>query len=70
MVVRIDPRYFCLAEVETLPGDATKAREKMGWTPNSTLEQPVAEMVEIDHEEARKKALLKREDFNVVGTRE
>ena len=56
--------------METLLGDPTKAREKLGWTPTTTLEQLVAEMVETDHEEARKEALLKREGFNVVGTRE
>ena len=54
--------------METLLGDPTKAREKLGWTPTTTLEQLVAEMV--DHEEARKEALLKREGFNVVGARE
>ena len=70
VVVRIDPRYFRPAEVETLLGDPTKAREKLGWTPTTTLEQLVAEMVETDHEEARKEALLKREGFNVVGARE
>ena len=49
-------------------GDPTKAREKLGWTPTTTLEQLVAEMVETDHEEARKEALLiLREGFNVVG---
>ena len=50
--------------------DPTKAREKLGWTPTTTLEQLVAEMVETDLEEARKEALLKREGFNVVGARE
>jgi len=70
VVVRIDPRYFRPAEVETLLGDPTKAREKLGWTPTTTLEQLVAEMVETDLEEARKEALLKREGFNVVGARE
>ena len=70
MVVRIDPRYFRPAEVETLLGDPTKAREKLGWTPTTTLEQLVTEMVETDHEEARKEALLTREGFNVVGARE
>ena len=70
VVVRIDPKYFRPAEVETLLGDPTKAREKLGWTPTTTLEQLVVEMVETDHEEARKEALLKREGFKVVGARE
>jgi GDPmannose 4,6-dehydratase len=43
VVVRIDPRYFRPAEVETLLGDPTKAREKLGWTPTTTLEELVAD---------------------------
>ena len=70
IVVRIDPRYFRPAEVETLLGDPSKAREKLGWTPTTTLEQLVAEMVVADREEARKEALLKRKGFDVVGPRE
>ena len=46
-VVRIDPRYFRPTEVETLLGDPTKAREKLGWTPTS-LEEMVKEMVDND----------------------
>lgn len=69
-VVRIDPRYFRPAEVETLLGDPTKAREKLGWVPQTTLEELVAEMVTEDLQEARKEVLLKREGFNVVGSRE
>lgn len=70
VVVRIDSRYFRPAEVDTLLGDPTKAREKLGWTPTTTLEELVAEMVKEDLQEARKEALLKREGFNVVGARE
>ncbi len=70
VVVRIDPRYFRPAEVDTLLGDPTKAREKLGWTPTTTLEELVEEMVDTDLDEARKEALLKREGFNVVGARE
>ena len=70
VVVRIDPRYFRPAEVDTLLGDPTKAREKLGWTPTTTLEELVAEMVTEDLQEARKEALLKREGFDVVGARE
>ena len=54
VVVRIDPRYFRPAEVETLLGDPSKAREKLGWTPTTTLEELVAEMVDADVEEAKK----------------
>ena len=70
VVVRIDPRYFRPAEVETLLGDPTKAKEKLGWTPTTTLEELVAEMVAADREEAAKEALLRRKGFAVVGSME
>jgi GDPmannose 4,6-dehydratase len=70
VVVRIDPRYFRPAEVETLLGDPTKAREKLGWTPTTTLEELVHEMVVADVEEAAKEATLRREGFLVVGSME
>jgi GDPmannose 4,6-dehydratase len=70
VVVRIDRRYFRPAEVETLLGDPTKAREKLGWTPTTTLEELVAEMVAADREEARKEAILRLKGFNVVGSME
>ena len=70
VVVRIDPRYFRPAEVETLLGDPTKAKEKLGWTPTTTLEELVAEMVATDKEEAKKEAYLKLKGFNVVGSME
>ena len=70
VVVRIDPRYFRPAEVETLLGDPTKAREKLGWTPTTTLEELVTEMVAADKEEAATEATLRREGFAVVGSME
>ena len=70
VVVRIDPRYFRPAEVETLLGDPTKAKETLGWTPTTTLEELVAEMVATDKEEAAKEALLRRKGFAVVGSME
>jgi GDPmannose 4,6-dehydratase len=69
-VVRIDPRYFRPAEVETLLGDPSKAHAKLGWTPTTTLEELVAEMVAHDKAEAAKEAILRREGFNVVGSME
>jgi GDPmannose 4,6-dehydratase len=69
-VVRIDPRYFRPAEVETLLGDPSKAHARLGWTPTTTLEQMVAEMVDHDKAEAAKEAILRREGFNVVGSME
>jgi GDPmannose 4,6-dehydratase len=69
-VVRIDRRYFRPAEVETLLGDPSKAHAKLGWTPTTTLEELVAEMVDHDKAEAAKEAILRREGFNVVGSME
>ena len=69
-VVRIDRRYFRPAEVATLLGDPTRARERLGWTPTTTLEELVAEMVATDKEEAAKEATLRREGFKVVGSME
>jgi GDPmannose 4,6-dehydratase len=70
MVVRIDPRYFRPAEVETLLGDPSKAHVKLGWTPTTTLEELVAEMVAADREGACKEAILRLKGFNVVGSME
>ena len=70
VIVRIDPRYFRPAEVETLLGDPTQAKEKLGWTPSTTLEEMVTEMIQVDQEEASKEAYLKRKGFQVVGARE
>jgi GDPmannose 4,6-dehydratase len=70
VVVQIDPRYFRPAEVETLLGDPTKAKDKLGWTPTTTLEELVAEMVAADKDEAAKEALLRRKGFAVVASME
>jgi GDPmannose 4,6-dehydratase len=67
VVIRIDPRYFRPAEVDTLLGNPSKAKEKLGWTPNTTLEELVSEMVATDVEEAKKEALLKHQGFDVAG---
>ena len=48
VIVKIDPRYFRPAEVETLLGDPTKAKEKLGWMPKITLDEMVEEMVACD----------------------
>jgi GDPmannose 4,6-dehydratase len=54
VIVRVDPQYFRPAEVETLLGDATKAREKLGWVPETPFEELVREMAEADLEDARR----------------
>ena len=59
IVMRVNPRYFRPAEVETLLGDPTKAKEKLGWVPEITAQEMCAEMVEEDHKAARRNALLK-----------
>jgi GDPmannose 4,6-dehydratase len=63
VVVKIDPRYFRPTEVETLLGDPTKAKTKLGWTPQITVQQMCAEMVATDLEEAKKHALLKTHGY-------
>jgi len=63
VIVRIDPRYFRPAEVETLLGDPTKAREKLGWVPEITAREMCAEMVASDLQTARSHALLKAHGF-------
>ena len=64
-IVRIDPRYFRPTEVETLLGDPAKAKVKLGWTPEITVQQMCAEMVAADLEEARRHALLKANGYSV-----
>ena len=59
VVMGINPRYFRPAEVDTLLGDPTKAKEKLGWVPEITAQEMCAEMVAEDHKAARRNALLK-----------
>lgn len=65
VVVRIDPRYFRPAEVETLLGDPSKAKEKLGWTPEITAREMCAEMVAHDLQQAKQHALLKQHGYEV-----
>ena len=60
VIVRVDPRYFRPAEVETLLGDPSKAKQKLGWVPEITAQQMCAEMVAEDLKAARRQALLKQ----------
>ncbi len=64
-VVRIDPRYFRPAEVETLLGDPTKAKQKLGWVPEITAQEMCREMVANDLAKAKQHALLKANGFSV-----
>ncbi|CAN6134424.1 Gmd GDP-D-mannose dehydratase [Methylophilaceae bacterium] len=65
VIVRIDPRYFRPTEVETLLGDPTKAKEKLGWVPEITVQEMCAEMVASDLIQAKQHALLKSHGFNI-----
>ena len=65
VVVKIDPRYFRPTEVDTLLGDSTKAREKLGWSPKVSFEALVEEMVDSDLELAKRDALIMKEGFKV-----
>ncbi|WP_306475576.1 GDP-mannose 4,6-dehydratase, partial [Methyloversatilis sp.] len=56
VIVKVDPRYYRPTEVETLLGDPTRAREKLGWTPKTTLRELVKEMVEADYTSAKRDA--------------
>jgi GDPmannose 4,6-dehydratase len=66
VVLRVDPRYFRPTEVETLLGDPAKAKLKLGWVPEITVQQMCAEMVEADLAEARKQSLLKKHGFQAT----
>ena len=65
IVMRIDPRYFRPAEVETLLGDPSKAKEKLGWEPEITVQEMCAEMVAEDLKIARRHALLKEHGLDL-----
>ena len=65
-VIKIDPRYFRPTEVETLLGDPSKAKEKLGWVPEITLDQMIAEMVAADLADAKKHALLKLHGYQIT----
>jgi GDPmannose 4,6-dehydratase len=69
-LVRVDPRYFRPTEVETLLGDATKARQKLGWTAEVTFPELVAEMVESDLDVAKRDAMVAREGYKVYAHHE
>jgi GDPmannose 4,6-dehydratase len=70
IVVRVDSRYFRPAEVETLLGDPTKAKEKLGWVPKITVQDMCSEMVKYDLEKAKQHALLREHGFNVAVSKE
>ena len=66
VIVRIDPRYFRPTEVETLLGNPAKAKAKLGWIPEITLDSMVAEMVDHDLNQAKRQAILKNHGFDMA----
>lgn len=69
-IVKVDPRYFRPAEVETLLGDASKARQRLGWTPKIRFEALVSEMVQADLEAAKRDELIKRHGYKSMDYHE
>ncbi len=70
IVARVDPRYFRPTEVETLLGDPTKAKEKLGWVPQTSFQELVSEMVRGDLEEAKRDELCRKHGFNTFNYHE
>ena len=69
-IVAVDPRYFRPTEVETLLGDPTKAREKLGWTPRTSFQELVAEMVREDLKAAERDELIKMHGYKAMDRNE
>ncbi|HUZ97326.1 MAG TPA: GDP-mannose 4,6-dehydratase [Edaphobacter sp.] len=70
VVVAVDPRYFRPTEVETLLGDPAKAQRELGWTPRTSFDQLVKEMVESDLKAAQRDALVRKHGFDAYSVRE
>ena len=70
VIVKVDPRYYRPTEVETLLGDPSKAKQKLGWVPTTPFEQLVKEMIEADYESARKDSLVKLAGFQAFDHHE
>jgi GDPmannose 4,6-dehydratase len=70
VIVSVDPRYFRPTEVETLLGDASKAQRELGWTPRTSFDELVREMVESDLKAAQRDALVRRHGFDAYNVRE
>ena len=70
VVVRIDPRYFRPTEVEQLLGDSSKARKKLNWKNNISLDKLISEMIKEDSNEAKKEYLLKSKGFSTYSPKE
>lgn len=69
-IVAVDSRYFRPSEVESLQGDATKAREKLGWVPKYSFKELVSEMVREDLQTAKRDALIKKHGYTILNHHE
>lgn len=70
VVVKVDPRYFRPAEVETLLGDPSKARAKLGWAPKTSFTELVAEMMREDLKLAKRDELVKKKGYKTYEAQE
>ena len=70
VIVKVDPRYYRATEVETLLGDPTKAKQKLGWTPNRSFDDLVNEMVDSDLELAKRDSMVREHGFPVFDFHE
>ena len=70
VIVAVDPRYFRPTEVQTLLGDSSKAQRELGWTPRTSFDELVKEMVEADLKSAERDALVRKHGFNAYSARE
>jgi len=70
IVIKVDPRYFRPTEVEFLLGDSQKAQKNLGWTPKTSLEELIEEMIANDKKEAQKEKLLKKSGFKINSSQE
>ena len=70
VVVRVDPRYYRPTEVESLLGDPSKAKQKLGWSPTTSLSELVAEMVKADYAAAQRDSLVKQAGFQAYDFNE
>jgi GDPmannose 4,6-dehydratase len=70
VIVKVDPRYFRPTEVETLLGDPSKAKNKLGWTPTTSFEELVSEMIESDYASAQRDELVKRAGYQAFDHHE
>ena len=70
IVIKVDPRYFRPTEVDFLLGESKKASKELGWSPKTSLEELIKEMVDSDKEEARKDSILKKSGFKINISKE